>query len=79
MKEILLVILFNLGGELTFVEGYMPIQQPSMETCKERAEFARSYLEGSGEGENVAAILCGDKDSIQDVVNAMQAAMGEQT
>lgn len=73
MKEIFLVILFNINGELTIIDGFYPLQVSQMQECEQRKEFAEGYLPLLEDIPEVAAIICGDKDDIEHQITIMNS------
>lgn len=73
MKEIFLVILFNINGELTIIDGFYPLQVNQMQVCEQRKEFAEGYLPLLEDIPEVAAIICGGKDEIEKQINILNS------
>ena len=68
MKEIILAIVFTFPGVPypQLVDGYFPRTQPDYDTCIERGEFLRDYLEANPQampkGSDGYLIMCIRKD-----------------
>lgn len=73
MKEIFLVILFNINGELAIIDGFYPLKVSQVQECEQRKEFAKGYLPLLEDIPEVAAIICGDKDEIEKQINILNS------
>lgn len=73
MKEIFLVILFNINGELAIIDGFYPLQVSQIQECEQRKEFAEGYLPQIEDLPEVTAIICGDKDDIDHQINILNS------
>lgn len=73
MEQILIAVFFIINGEPTLVEGWYPMQLPSMEVCEEAKILVEQQLEHMT-GDSV--VFCGTVEEIQsqlDNINDIEA------
>lgn len=76
MKEILLVILFNINGELSILDGFYPMVVQQIEECEVRKTFAEQYIPTIVGIPEVAGIFCGDEETINhEIMKLKQTAI----
>lgn len=54
----LLMVLFWTGGQPYFLDGWHPIEQPSIAVCEERAEDTRAFLERNSGWPRSWTVMC---------------------
>ncbi len=79
LEQIFLAILFSIGGEITFIEGWMPLPVENQDICEIRKSRLQEQVDiifdSSNSNIEVAAIICGTQLDIQHQINILNSEL----
>ncbi len=71
--KIFLLVIFTLDGQNIVIDGWGPREQPSLEVCLERADFAKNYIDSLDLGKvSISEVVC---DSMEEILKKFNQIM----